>query len=122
AAPQYKKINIVSRWDLACVHPQNFFAATHIRTVHHHPTIKASWPQQRGIKHIRTVRCCHQDDAFVRFEAVHLHQQLIQGLLALVVASAKSRSAVASDSVSFVNEDDAGSHLLSLLETVTNPA
>src|SRR5208282_4179675 len=76
----------------------------------------------RRIEHIRTVSRGHQDDAVVRFKAVHLDQQLIQSLLALVVSAAKSSTAVASNRVNFVDEDDAGSVLLALFEQVAHAA
>ena len=42
-----------------------------------------------------------------RFEAVHLHQELIEGLLALVVTAAESGSALAADRIDLVDEHDA---------------
>src|SRR5205814_835927 len=64
----------------------------------------------------------HQDDAFVRFEAVHLNQQLVQRLFALIVSAAQTSAAVASNSVDFVDEDDARSILLALLKQITHAA
>ena len=54
-------------------------------------------------------------------EAVHLHQQLVQRLLALVVAAAESGAALAADGVDLVDEDDARAVLLGLLEQVAHP-
>src|SRR5208337_922782 len=62
------------------------------------------------------------DDAFVLLEAIHLDQQLVERLLALVVASAEARAAMAPDSVDFIDEDDAGRVLLGLLEHVAHAA
>src|SRR5205807_409243 len=56
----------------------------------------------------------------VRFEAVHLDEQLIQRLLALVVSAAEAGAAMASDGVNLVDEDDAGGVLLALLEQVAH--
>ena len=56
----------------------------------------------------------------LRLEAVHLDQQLVQGLLALVVAAAEAGAAVAADGVDLVDEDDAGRVLLALLEQVAD--
>ncbi len=121
-ARQHREIHIVGQWNLARVHAQNFFAPAHIRTIHHHPPVKTSRPQQRRIEHIRTVGRGHQDDAIVRFEAVHFDQQLVQRLLALVVPAAEARAAVTSNGVNFVDENDAGSVLLALLEQVAHAA
>ena len=103
------------------MHPQNFFATPYVRTIYNHAAVKATRPQQRRIKHIRPVRCCHQNDAFVRLEAIHLDQQLVQRLLALVVSAAKTCATMPSYSVNFINEDDARGILLALLKEITNP-
>src|SRR6202043_2137696 len=63
-----------------------------------------------------------QDDALIRLEAVHLDEQLVQGLLALVVAAAETGPAMPADRVDLVDEDDAGRVLLALLEHVAYPA
>lgn len=44
----------------------------------------------------------------VALEAVHLSQQLVDGLLALVVAATQAGTTLAADSVDLINEDDAG--------------
>jgi len=64
----------------------------------------------------------HNDDALVGFEAVHLHEQLVEGLLALVVTAAHAGAAMATDGVDLVDEDDAGLVLLGLIEEVADPA
>jgi hypothetical protein len=51
-------------------------------------------------------------DAAVDVEAVHLDQQLVERLLALVVAAAHAGAAVAADGVDLVDEDDAGAFSL----------
>ena len=56
----------------------------------------------------------------VALEAVHLDQQLVQRLLALVVAAAEARAALAADRVDLVDEHDAGRVLLRLLEHVAH--
>src|SRR6202041_2825601 len=62
------------------------------------------------------------DDALVRLEAVHLDEQLVQRLLALVVTAAQTCAAVTPDRVDLVDEDDAGSILLALLEQIAHAA
>ena len=49
---------------------------------------------------------------FVRLEAVHLDEQLIERLLALVVSAAEAGAAVTSNRVNLVDEDDARRVLL----------
>jgi hypothetical protein len=55
-------------------------------------------------------------------EAVHLDQQLVEGLLAFVVPAAHTGAAVAPDRVDLVDEDDGRRVLLGLFEQVTYPA
>jgi hypothetical protein len=58
--------------------------------------------------------------AHAGFEAVHLDQQLVERLLALVVAAAQPRAALTAHRVDFVDEDDARRMLLGLLEHVAH--
>src|SRR6185437_13292092 len=95
---------------------QNFFTSANVGTIHNHPAIKTSRPQQRRIENVWPIGCCHQNDAFVRFEAVHFDQQLVQSLLTLVVTAAEPRSAMASDRIDFVDKNDAGGILLALFK------
>src|SRR5690606_1476355 len=76
---------------------------------------------QRGVEDVRAVRGGDEDHAALDVEAVHLDQQLVQGLLALVVSTAETGTAVAADGVDLVDEDDRGRVGLGLLEQVTDP-
>ncbi len=59
----------------------------------------------------------------VGLETIHLHQQLVEGLFALVIAAAQAGAAMAPDDrVDFIDEDDAGRILLGLLEHITHTA
>src|SRR3546814_217892 len=60
------------------------------------------------------------DDAFIGVKAVHLHQKLVQRLLALVIAVAQPCAAMTSHGVDFVDEDDARRILLRLFEHVAH--
>ena len=73
-----------------------------------------------GIEHVGPVGGRDQDHALVALEAVHLDEQLVQRLLALVVAAAEAGAAVAADRVDLVDEDDAGRVLLALHEEVAH--
>ena len=55
-------------------------------------------------------------------EAVHLDEQLVQGLLTLVVPAAEPGAAMAADGVDLVDEHDRGRRRLRLLEQVAHPA
>src|SRR4029079_9885027 len=73
-----------------------------------------------GSEHVGTIGGGDENDAFVRLEAVHLDEQLVQRLLALVVAAAETRAAMAADRVDLVDAHDAGRTLLRLLEHVAH--
>ncbi len=101
---------------------QDLLAAADVRVGHHDLAVEAARPQQGGIEHVGTVGGGDQDHAFVGLEAVHLDQQLVERLLALVVAAAEARAAMTADCVDFVDEHDAGRVLLGLFEHVANAA
>ena len=61
-------------------------------------------------------------DALRRVEAVHLGQQLVEGLLALVVAAVAAAVALFAYRVYLVDEDDAGRLLVRLLEEGRAPS
>ena len=122
AAGQGLDVDVGRQRHVAHVHAQNLFAATDVRVRHHHLTVETARTQQGRVEHVGPVGGGHQDDALVGLEAVHLDQQLVQGLLALVVAAAEAGAAMAADGVDFVDEDDAGGVLLGLLEHVAYAA
>ncbi len=57
-----------------------------------------------------------QDDVGALVETIHLDEQLVQRLLALVVAAADAAAAVAAHGVDLVDEDDGRRVLLGALE------
>ena len=99
---------------------QDRLAAAHVGAIDDDLAVEAARAQQRRIEHVGAVRRGDQDDAGVLIEAVHLDQQLIERLLALVVSAAETRAALAADRVDLVDEDDARRALLRLLEEVAH--
>src|SRR5439155_25294403 len=99
---------------------QNFLAPFHVGQIDGDLAIETSWSQQRRIENIGPVRGRDDDYALLRIEAVHLHKQRIQRLLALVVATANAVAAMAPDGVDFVDKNDTGRRFLSLLEHVAD--
>ena len=53
----------------------------------HDAAVEAARSQQRRVEHVGAVGGRQDDDAFAGVEAVHLGQDLVQRLLALVVAA-----------------------------------
>ena len=99
---------------------QDLLAADHVRVRDDDLAVEAARTQQRRVEHVGTVGGGDDDHALVGLEAVHLDQELVEGLLALVVAAAEAGAAMAADRVDLVDEDDAGRVLLRLLEHVAH--
>ncbi len=99
---------------------QDALAPAHVGPRDHHAPVEAAGAQECWIEDVRTVGGGDQDDAFRAFETVHLHQELVQGLLALVVTAAEAGATMAAHRVDLVDEDDAGRALLALLEEVAH--
>ncbi len=122
AARDHLEVDVGRERHLADVDAQDLLAADEVGVRDHDLAVETARAQQRGIEHVGPVGRGDDDDAFVLLEAVHLDQQLVQRLLALVVAAAEAGAAMAADRVDFVDEDDAGRVLLGLLEHVAHAA
>jgi hypothetical protein len=90
-------------------------AALDVRHVDLHLAVEAAGAEQGGVQDVGAVGRRHHDDAGVALEAVHLGEKLVEGLLALVVATADAGATAAAHRVDLVDEDDARSVLLGLL-------
>ena len=101
---------------------EDLLAALAVGAVDGDLAVEAARAQQRRIEDVGAVGGRDQDDVVVHLEAVHLHQELVQRLLALVVTAAHAGAAMAADGVDLVHEDDAGGVLLGLLEEVADAA
>ena len=109
----------------AGVHAQDLLATLQVGAVHDDLAVEAPGPHERGVEHVGPVRRGHDDHALARVEAVHLDQQLVQGLLALVVGAeprAAHAGASLADRVDLVEEDQRRRLLLRLLEQLADPS
>mmetsp|Transcript_81145 Transcript_81145/g.238445 ORF Transcript_81145/g.238445 Transcript_81145/m.238445 type:complete len:242 (-) Transcript_81145:145-870(-) len=102
------------------MHLEDGGAALHVRRVHLDLPVEAAWPNQRLVEDVCTIGRREDHDPVVALEAVHLRQQLVHSLLALVVALAEACAALPADRVDLVDEDDAGSGLLGVGEEVAH--
>src|SRR5207247_2648972 len=84
--------------------------------------VDAARAQQRRVQDVRAVGGCDHDHVRVGVEAVHLDQQLVEGLLALVVTTAQAGAALATDGVDLIHEHDAGRVFLRLVEEIADTA
>ncbi len=103
------------------VHLQNLLAAFEVRRLDGDLAVETSRAQQCRVEHVGTVGRGDNDQVRVVVEAVHLDQQLVQRLFALVVAAAHAgAAALAADRVDLIDEDDGRRVLLGLVEQVTH--
>jgi len=117
---QHVQIDLPPQRFSLCVNPQDLLPPIPIWPVDHDLPVEPPRAQERRIEDVRPVRGRDQDDVVLHLEPVHLHQQLVQRLLALVIAAAHARPAMATDRIDLVDEDDARTRLLRLLEQVAD--
>src|SRR5690348_9257189 len=86
-----------------------------VGTLYGHAAVKATRTQECFVQPIWPVGRSDDDYRLARIKTIHLHQQLVQGLLALVVAI-DTGATLPSHGIDFVNEDDAGRSFLGLVE------
>ena len=85
-----------------------------------HRPVEAPRPQQRRVEVGHPVGGGDHDDAGARLEAVHVGEELVERLLALVVGAEAAGAAAPTDGVDLVDEDDRGSALAGVGEQRTD--
>ena len=90
------------------------FAVVHVGEIEDDAAVEAARAEERRIKNVRAVRCGKDDDARVAVEAVHLDEDLVQRLFALVIAAAHAGAALAADGVDLIYKEDRGRGALGL--------
>jgi hypothetical protein len=98
------------------VYAQDGLASDQVGPVHEDLAVEAARPQQGGVEDVGPVGGGQDDQAARRVEAVHLDEELVQSLLALVVAAHRAVDPALADRVELVDEYDAGRLLAGLLE------
>ena len=112
------QIHILCQLDLPGMDLQRVQSALQIGLIHDDPAVKTAGTQQRLIQDLGTVGGGKDHDTLAGIEAVDLAQQLVQCL----VIGAEAGVTGAAHGIDLVDEDDAGCHLGSLLEQVTDTA
>ena len=85
-----------------------------------HLAVEAAGAKQRGVQDLGAVRCGDDHHPDGGIEPVHLRQELIERLFALVVGHEASAAALP-DGVDLVDENDGGSALTGTGEQITHP-
>ena len=102
------------------VNLQDRLAALQVGRLDRDLTIEATGTQQRRVENVGAVGGRDEDDVGSLVEAIHLDQQLVERLFALVVAAADAASAVAAHGVDLVHEDDGRGVLLGAFEELAH--
>ena len=102
------------------MHFKDLFAAGHVRPVEDDSPVESTWSQERGIEDVGPVGGGDDDYVGVGVKAIHLDQDLVEGLFSLVVGSTKSGAPVSAHGIDFVDEHDAGGVALGLIKEVTH--
>ena len=104
------------------VHVKNGTAALDVGHIHRHTAVKAAGPQQRRVENVGPVGRSDDNDVRISIEAVHLDEDLVERLLALVVRAAQAGATMAAHGVDLVDKNDTRGILLGLLEEVAHTA
>jgi len=115
------EIHVVVQHYVAGVDLQDCLPAPDVRLVHGHVPVESSGAKERRIENLRAVGGRHDDHPRIGFETVHLHQELVQGLFAFVVASHGVEPPSLSQGVQLIDEDDARGVLFRLGKKVPHP-
>ena len=83
-------------------------------------TVEAARAEQGLIEDVGTVGGRHDDDAIVGIKAVHLDQQLVQGLLTFIMTTAETSAALAAHGVDLVDKDDGRHGLFGFFKQVAH--
>ena len=88
------EVNTRSQLHLLGVDLEDGLAAGEVRTIHQHLPVETAWTQQGCIEHLGLVGGRQNDHRLVLGgEAIHLGEQLVEGLLPFVVAADNAHGA-----------------------------
>mmetsp|Transcript_138959 Transcript_138959/g.241634 ORF Transcript_138959/g.241634 Transcript_138959/m.241634 type:complete len:282 (+) Transcript_138959:3386-4231(+) len=100
---------------------QDGLAATNVRQIDRSLPVKTAGTLECRVQDIRPVAGCEDNDTGVTRESVHLREDLIQGLLSLVVGPGPTTTGSA-HSINLIDEDQARCIVLRLCEQVSHTA
>src|SRR6266702_907702 len=115
------QVHIFCQRNIVRVNLENGQAPIPVGTLDCHTPVEAAGAQERFVQPVRSIRGSNHHHGLARLKAVHLHQQLVQGLVALV-AAIDADPTLTTYSINFIEEDDAGRGFLVLIEEITHAA
>ena len=120
ALGQLRQGHVVPQGLVAGMDLQDGLPALDVGVSHVYLPVEAAGAQEGGVQDVLPVGGRHDHHALIVAEAVHLHQELVEGLLPLVVAAAQAGAALAAHGVDLVDKDDGGGVLLGLVKQVAD--
>ena len=99
---------------------EDVLTTSQVRQLNGNAAIKAAGAQQGRVKAVGTVGGSEDDDTLMVIEAVHLGQQLVERLLALVVATKAAAIALLADGIDLIDKHDARGLFLGLLKQIAH--
>ena len=102
------------------VHAHDALAPFEIRRVDDDLAVEAAGAQQCGIEHVGSVRRRDEDHAGAHVEAVELDEHLVERLLALIVPTTDTGTALPTHRVDLVDEDDRAPDGFGALEQIAH--
>ena len=114
------QVHVVPQLHLLGVDLQDVLTALQVRQLHGHPPVEPAGPQQGGVQGLRPVGRGQDHHTLGGLEAVHLGEELVQGLLPLVVPAHAGAVPLLANGVDLVDEHDAGGLLVGLAEQVAD--
>src|SRR5829696_3476432 len=117
---QLPQVHILRERHASGVYLEDRLATHLVRKVHHHAPVEAPGPQKCLVEHVGLVGGRKNDHALLTGEAVHLGQDLVEGLLLLARSPDRRLAAGPSYGVELVDKDDRRGVLAGLLEEVAH--
>ena len=116
-------INAVVGFQRSQVHVKNGFPFLEVRHVHIDLPVKTTSTHEGAVQNVSPVGGRQNDDTTVCAKSIHLRQQLVEGVFALIIGAHAGIFAPGStNGINFVNEHNARTLVFGLLEQIADTA
>ena len=113
------EIHIIGNFDLLGMNAEDLFSAIQVGQLYGNPTVKTSGTGQCRVKGLGAVGSRQDHHAGVALKAVHFRQQLIKGLLPLIIAAHSTGIPLLTNGIDLVDKDDTGRFFFGLLKQIS---
>ena len=103
---------------VAAVDIENGKPPLDIGSVNRNLPIKAARAHQGRVEHIGTVGCRDDNDAAISLEPIHFGEQLVEGLLPLIISSTNAGTTLTANGIDFIDKDQAGTVFLGTFKQI----